>query len=129
MRLTDKQRAAIVHEFAAGKSKSEIARKFGVSDTAVSKTLQKYKSSESLKKFESSEKVRKTRKEIRSDIIEKAYEALAEKGYDKLSADTLLKIIERLTYLDSVSTDASTPKEELAAIIAQIEKVKNNADG
>lgn len=92
MRLTDKEKAAIVHEFAAGKNKTEIAKKFGVSDTAVSKILQKYQSSkslESLTKFEgSSEKVRKKRKEIRTEIIDSAYEALAEKNYEKLSAET-----------------------------------------
>ena len=39
-RLTDKQKSEIITEYVSGKSQSEIARKFKVSPTAISKTLQ-----------------------------------------------------------------------------------------
>ena len=44
-RLTDKQRAEVVTDYASGKTKSEIARKFKVSPNAISKILNKFKSS------------------------------------------------------------------------------------
>ena len=43
--LTDKQRAEVITDFAGGKTKSDIARKFNVSPNAISKILNKYKSS------------------------------------------------------------------------------------
>ena len=42
-RLTDKQRAEVVTDYASGKTKSEIARKFKVSPNAISKILSEEK--------------------------------------------------------------------------------------
>ena len=131
MRLTDKEKAAIVHEFAAGKGVREIARKFQVTHTTVSKILRSNKVSkvESGNLPQESASTKKTRAEYRKEIIEKAYISLYGKTYDKLSAETLLKIIERLSYIESITADEITPKEELAEIVAQIEKVTNGTDG
>lgn len=50
-RLTDKERAEVVSDYASGKTKSEIARKFKVSPNAISKILSNFKSSKIEKKF------------------------------------------------------------------------------
>ena len=98
MRLTDKQKAEVIKDLAAGKSKSNIARKFNISVTAVSKILKRYESSKNSEKFNI--KSSKSSAEIRKDIIERAETALAEKEFDKLAPETLLKIIERLSILE-----------------------------
>lgn len=81
-------------DFASGKSKSDIARKFNVSVPAISKILNNYKV-----KNEFDQVKTKLNKEYAKDIITKAYNALYNKSYDELSAETLLKIIERLSLL------------------------------
>lgn len=131
MRLTDKDRAAIVHEYAAGKGVREIARKFQVTHTTVSKILKTAKVSkvESGNFPQESETTKKTRAELRKDIIEKAYVSLCGKAYEELSAETLLKIIERLSYIESITIDEVTPKEELAEIVKQIDRLTNGTDG
>lgn len=93
-RLTDKEKAEVVADFLAGISKSDIAKKFQVSHTAISKILSKVES------FNSDEKVSKSCKELRKEIITKATNALYVKDFDKLAPDTLLKIIERLSLLE-----------------------------
>lgn len=100
MRLTDKQKAEVATDYAAGKSKTEIARKFGVSDVAISKILKKLQSSEKFGKFGQSSETVKTQSEIRREIIDKATNALYGKDYDKLPPEFLLKIIERLSLLE-----------------------------
>ena len=63
----------------------------------------------------------KSRKELRNEIIDSAMTALADKDFDKLNADTLMKIIERMSYVDSFSKEEQTQKEELQEIVNQIE--------
>ena len=98
MRLTDKQKAEVIKEFAAEKSKSDIARKFNISVTAVSKILKRYESLKNGEKFNI--KSSKSSAEIRKDIISRAETALSEQDFNKLAPETLLKIIERLSILE-----------------------------
>lgn len=93
-RLTDKEKAEVVADFLAGINKSDIAKKFQVSHTAISKILKNVES------FNEPEKVSKSCKELRKEIITKATNALYVKDFDKLAPDTLLKIIERLSILE-----------------------------
>lgn len=94
MRLTDKQKAEVITDYTAGKTKSDIARKFNISITAVSKILKNAKSLEKVKKSS------KSSAEIRKDIISRAETALSEQDFNKLAPETLLKIIERLSILE-----------------------------
>lgn len=110
-RLTDKERAEVSMDYASGKRKSEIAKKFKISPTAISKILEKYKSSKIGKKVQS--KSSKTQRELRQDIIAKATEGLYYKVTEEpenLPAETLLKIIERLSLIDNNNKDGSELK-------------------
>ena len=93
-RLTDKEKAEVVADFIAGMSKSDIAKKFQVTHTAISKILDKQES------FKTDEKVSKSCKELRKEIIEKATNALYIKNFNELSPDVLLRVIERLSVLE-----------------------------
>lgn len=91
-RLTPKQKTEILTEYVAGKSKSELARKFKVSATTISKIL---KNAESLKNSNKS----LNREQLGNSIIEKAVFALHGKDFNNMHPETLLKIIERLSLL------------------------------
>lgn len=104
MRLTDKQKAEVITDYTAGKTKSDISRKFNISITAVSKILKNEKSLDKVKKSS------KSSAEIRKDIIKRAETALAGKEFDKLAPETLLKIIERLSILEDNKTTSSDNK-------------------
>ena len=91
-RLTQKQKSEILTEYVAGKSKSELARKFKVSVTAISKILE---SVESLKNGKKS----LNQRELGNAIISKATESLYVKDFNEMHPETLLKIIERLSLL------------------------------
>lgn len=119
-RLTDKEKAEVITDFAAGKSKTEIARKFGCSDTAISKIL---RSSKSLEKVET--KLSKSQKELRREIIRKATEALYGKDFEELCPETLLKVIERLSILEG---DNAEQDNEIRVTLA-IEDVSGGEDG
>ncbi len=93
-RLTDIEKAQIITDFTAGKTRTEIAKKFSVSITAISKILGNTKSLEKV------EKNSKSSKELRKEIINKATKALYAKDFEELSPDVLLKIIERLSLLE-----------------------------
>lgn len=111
-KLTEKQKKEVVSDFASGKTKTWIAKKFGISDTAVSKILKNYKSSKSLEKLDGGTFDKPEQQEIRREIIGKATEALYEKDYDKLSAETLLKIIERLSILEPIEAKEREKQQE-----------------
>ncbi len=112
MKLTDKDKAVIITDYAAGKTKSEIAKKFNVSITAVSKILKSDKSLDKVKKLS------KSSAELRKDIIRKATETLYEKDFVKFAPETLLKIIERLSILEP-----DNEKREDIQVILSIEDV------
>ena len=116
MKLTDKERAEIVTEYSVGlKTKSDLAKKFNVSVTAISKILE---SAKSLKTADKSLNA----VDMRREIVGKATEALYGKNFDKLAPETLLKIIERLSMLDR-DTPTSDPQDELKAIVDKIKEV------
>lgn len=94
-RLTDKERAEVITDYASGKTQKEISKKLNVSVAAVSKILNKAKS----KNCETKVKLNKTQREMSDEIVEKATVALLEKNYDKMSPETLVKIIERMTFV------------------------------
>lgn len=125
-RLTDKQKSNVITEYVSGKSQSEIARKFKVSPTAISKIL---KNAESLKSGELS----LNQKELGTAIISKATKSLYLQDFNKMQPETLLKIIERLSLLykdDNTSENGS--KGELKIIVEKkvvdLTKDKDNAD-
>lgn len=91
-RLTQKQKSEILTDYVSGKSQSEIARKFKVSVTTISKIL---KTAESLKNANKS----LNREQLGNSIIEKATVALYGKDFNVMHPETLLKIIERLSLL------------------------------
>ena len=91
-RLTDKQRKEVVDDYRAGKLQTDIAKKLNITDAAVSKIL---KTEKSKKRFP----LNKTQKEMSDEIVEKATVALLEKNYEKMSPETLVKIIERMTFI------------------------------
>ena len=113
MALTDKERTQVVTDYASGKSKTEIARKFGISDTAVSKILKKYKSLESKPILTNPNLDNRGNKEIAKDIVRKAFAALDAKAFEKMYPETLLKIIERLTFLYGQGNDSKSKLDEL----------------
>lgn len=98
--LTDKQRAEVITDFAAGKTKSDIARKFNLSPNAISKILDKYKSSKINNKVQ--KEVQKSSKqdnrELARKIIDKAMASVI-KDIDKTSPMDRIKIVERLMFL------------------------------
>ena len=93
-RLTELEKAEVITDFTAGKTKTEIAKKFSVSITAISKILGNTKSLEKVKKSS------KSSKELRREIINKATNSLYAKDFNELPPEVLLKIIERLSLLE-----------------------------
>ncbi len=98
--LTDKQRAEVITDFAGGKTKSDIARKFNVSPNAISKILNKFKSSNNNDKVQ--KEVQKSSKQdnhkLAKDIIDKAMASVVN-DINKCSPMDRIKIVERLMIL------------------------------
>lgn len=103
-RLTDKEKAEVITDFTAGKNKSDIAKKFNISITAVSKILKNVKSLENVKKLS------KSSAELRKEIIDKATVSLYNKNFDSLPPETLIKVIERLSLLEDERTTDNNNK-------------------
>ena len=116
-KLTEAQKEQIRIEYAAGASKLQLAKKFGVSDVAIAKLLKKLESSNQTEKFE----CRTSNKDHAKNIIQKAYTALSTKDYDKIHPDTLLKIIERLTGIYGAEALEDTETEAVTEILIEIE--------
>ena len=110
-RLTTEQKAEVITDFAAGKTKSDIARKFNVSPNAISKILTKFKSSKEVQ--EQGQKVQKTQDKVQKEVqkgIKQDNHAIAKLIIDKAMASVLMDItkaspkdriaiVERLTLL------------------------------
>ena len=120
MKLTNKQRAEVITDFTAGKTKSEIARKFNVSPNAISKILSRYKSSmEQEKVQESSIKVQKSdNKELERDIYNRAMEGLKER-VSKATPTELLKIIEYYNLMYNFAEEGSDEKVTSIAVTVE----------
>ena len=87
-KLTEKDRASIIKEYAAGKSVRELAKKFTVSPTAISKILKSVKS------------LQNEGKSLQKSLQPKQdNQALAQMIIDKASVKDKLQAIERLSAL------------------------------
>jgi transposase len=127
-RLTDKERAEVVTDYASGKTKSEIARKFKVSPNAISKILNKFKSSKNKEEVQSevqSEVQKKDNKKIARIIYERAMEALERKINDA-SATELLKIIDYYDIKYNFSDEHS--EESITGITITVEDASGGND-
>jgi transposase-like protein len=123
-RLTDKERAEVVTDYASGKTKSEIARKFKVSPNAISKILNKFKSSKNKEEVQS-EGQKKDNKKIARIIYERAMEAL-ERKINYASATELLKIIDYYDIKYNFSDEHS--EESITGITITIEDASGGND-
>ena len=123
-RLTDKQRAEVVTDYASGKTKSEIARKFKVSPNAISKILNKFKSSREENKG-SGEVQKQDNKEIARVIYDRAMVVLHER-IDTATASELLKIIDYYDIKYNFADDNSN--ETVTGITITIEDASGGED-
>lgn len=123
-RLTEKERAEVVSDYASGKTKSEIARKFKVSPNAISKILNKFKSSNYNEEVQSEGK-KKDNKEVARIIYERAMEGLKRKINDA-SATELLKIIDYYDIKYNFSDEHSD--ENVTGITITIEDASGGND-
>ncbi len=123
-RLTEKERAEVVSDYASGKTKSEIARKFKVSPNAISKILIKFKNSKNEEEVQSGAQ-KKDNKEIARIIYDKAMEGLKRKINDA-SATELLKIIDYYDIKYNFSDEHSD--ENVTGITITIEDASGGED-
>lgn len=123
-RLTDKERAEVVTDYASGKTKSDIARKFNVSPNAISKILEKFKSSMNELKVQGEvQESSKDNREVARVIYNKALQGLTEK-VNKASAGELLKILEYFDLRYNFGDDGSD--ERISEIKITIEDASKN---
>jgi predicted DNA-binding protein YlxM (UPF0122 family) len=99
-KLTEQDKAEILKQYACGYSASEIAKKFKVSHTAISKILKNIRScNENEKVSEKFQKVAKQNNhELAKTIIDKAMLSVV-KDIDKCSPKDRISIVERLMLL------------------------------
>ena len=98
-KLTEKDRASIIKEYAAGKSVRELAKKFTVSPTAISKILKSVKSLQNEgKSLQKSLQLKQDNQALAQMIIDKAVAGLV-KDIEKASVKDKLQAIERLSAL------------------------------
>ena len=98
-KLTEKDRASIIKEYAAGKSVRELAKKFTVSPTAISKILKSVKSLQNEgKSLQTSLQPKQDNQALAQMIIDKAVAGLV-KDIEKASVKDKLQAIERLSAL------------------------------
>ena len=109
-RLTDRERKEVITDYVSGKTQAEIAKKFNISDTAVSKILKKYESLKNSEKFGNSTS-NKSNKEMAEGIVKDSLFSLSWRDFDKMHPETLLKIIEKLSFLygEKQSSENTTP--------------------
>lgn len=130
-KLTEAEKKQIQIEYAAGASKSELARKFGVSDVAIAKLLKKVKSSNSNQiepESSNSNQPSKSNRDSARDIVSKAYEALLDRDYSKVQPETLLKIIDRMTDIYGAEALEKEETEEVTEIVVTIEDASDEAE-
>lgn len=123
-KLSDKDRITVLKDYAAGKSAREIARKFDVSATAISKILNKAKSlhdeKESLQKF-----TKQNNAEIAQIVIDDAMNLLKMK-VKSASVSDLIKVIERLTVLYKDNSNEMSALDKIVISLNKLAEVKNN---
>ena len=111
MAKLEEHREEIVQLFASGMSKSEIAKRFQVSHTAISKILKAFKSFKEQEKVSNKfQKVSKQdNKELARDIYNKAMGVLKDR-VDKATPTELLKIIEYYNLMYNFAEEGSDEK-------------------
>ena len=123
-KLSDKDRIMVLKDYAAGKSAREIARKFDVSATEISKILNKAKSlhdeKESLQKF-----TKQNNAEIAQIVIDDAMNLLKMK-VKSASVSDLIKVIERLTVLYKDNSNEMSALDKIVISLNKLAEVKNN---
>lgn len=117
-KLTEQDKAEILKQYACGYSASEIAKKFKVSHTAISKILKGVKSCKNGEKV--SEKFQKDLKqnnhELAKAIIDKAI-ASTVRDIEKCSPMDRIKIVERLTVLYGSNENQKSALEKVVDAI------------
>nr|DAR02879.1 MAG TPA: PURINE NUCLEOTIDE SYNTHESIS REPRESSOR/DNA Complex REGULATION, DNA-BINDING, REPRESSOR, PURINE [Caudoviricetes sp.] len=117
----------ITIEYAAGATYDELAEKYNVSKAAIAKQLKKDKSLQKLTKVD--EIVKKetfSDKKVVKSLVEEAFKKLRYKvDNEELSAETLLKIIDRLTAMFDLSNNAGDEQSALEKVCKAVEGVKN----
>ena len=117
----------ITIEYAAGATMAELAQKYGVAESSIAKQLRKEKSVE---KCGNAEKVWNTQtvtdKKAVKGLVDEAFVKLRYKvDNEELSAETLLKIIDRLTAMYDLGNGTSDEQSALDRICEAVEGVKN----
>lgn len=95
-KLTKQDKAEIVKQYACGYSASEIAKKFNVSHTAISKILNNIKSCNETE--EVSKSCKQDNKKVAGLIIDKAMLSVVN-DIEKASPIDRIRIVERLTLI------------------------------
>ena len=118
----------ITIEYAAGATQAELAEKYGVSESAIAKQLRKEKSTEKYGKVQEVEKKQTfSDKKVVKGLVEQAFVKLRTKvDTEDLSAETLLKIIDRLTAMYDLS-GTNDEENALEKVCAAIQEVKNGS--
>lgn len=127
-KLTEAERKQIRVEFAAGASKVELAKKFGVSDVAIAKLLKKGNGLKSNQDKPTGKPPPKSNRESAKDIVANAYAALLEKDCSKIAPETLLKIIERMTAIYGPDELEKVEVEKVEGLVIEIEDASVDED-
>ena len=117
-KLTQKDKEEIIKEYASGRSANEIAKKFQVSHTAISKILSKAKSCKNGEKS-----CKQNNAEIAKQIIDKAMCGIL-KDIEKAPVRDKLKAIEQLL----VMYDVKDMESNIDRIIVKIESGNDGPD-
>ena len=129
MAKLEEHREEIVQLFASGMSKSEIAKKFQVSHTAISKILKAFKSfAEQEKVSKKFQKVSKQdNKEIAREIYNNAMNTLKSR-VEKATPMELLKIIEYYNIMYNFAEEGSDEKVTSISITVEDGSVNDTED-
>ena len=129
MAKLEEHREEIVQLFASGMSKSEIAKKFQVSHTAISKILKAFKSfAEQEKVSKKFQKVSKQdNKEIAREIYNNAMNTLKSR-VEKATPTELLKIIEYYNIMYNFAEEGSDEKVTSISITVEDGSVNDTED-
>lgn len=127
-KLTEKDRASIIKEYAAGKSVRELAKKFTVSPTAISKILKSVKSLQNEgKSLQKSLQPKQDNQALAQMIIDKAVAGLV-KDIEKASVKDKLQAIERLSALYGIEENKDG-KIEFVFEVRDLTRKDNESSG
>lgn len=124
-KLTEKDRTNIIREYAAGKSVSELAKKFQVSHSAISKILKPAKSCEN---GEKSCKGKQDNQALAQLIIDKAVAGLI-RDIDNAPVRDKLAAIERLSQLYHLEEQKEEQKLEFTFEIRDLTRREDESIG